>query len=486
MSSSRYRQEVPLDESKTYKEGNALGVSNTVWIGTNDPVNDRYSLNSIVHMVPEYLRSPRDGHPGEFDISSTDLLAYVKTTHDSDAAKWGAQQLADRIATISVDRNCISKQRTRSMTDSVIPNYKVRSAKGEVFFSPMQSTKQTFAATSSDSVVLEKEVEYTFLKGSMSGSTTFGILFEIPWSTCESFGIDSDLITEIKNRAVLPGSVNSAAAINDSHARMSEGDMSLLISLGEGHKTAKHLASTVSRLAALLRALKKGNFSKLAPKTFKRWREAKPGQTSPTLDFISDAWLEARFAWRPLIIDAQKAIEYAQGERLPRRTYRGSDASTEAEQGDFTYTNSGYTYEVSYTHIQNSTARAGVMTELSSNSSGISRDLGLTNFGGLIWELIPYSFVAGWFLNVSGIIAAMNPVPGSAILGSWLTERKDASLTGVVSITSPRGVVKNIDFQYSITTQDRTIGTQPTLLTIDVDFNASNLLDSLALLRRWM
>lgn len=62
----------------------------------------------------------------------------------------------------------------------------------------------------------------------------------------------------------------------------------------------------------------------------------------------------------------------------------------------------------------------------------------------LPWELVPYSFVVDWFLNVSDVLNALAPVPGWKLLGSCLVTRRVRHVTWTASGTSES------DFTYSV------------------------------------
>jgi hypothetical protein len=56
-------------------------------------------------------------------------------------------------------------------------------------------------------------------------------------------------------------------------------------------------------------------------------------------------------------------------------------------------------------------------------SNAVLRTLGLRvqDFPATLWELMPWSFVADWFVNVGSWLRVVSPIPGLNILGSWST-----------------------------------------------------------------
>jgi hypothetical protein len=77
----------------------------------------------------------------------------------------------------------------------------------------------------------------------------------------------------------------------------------------------------------------------------------------------------------------------------------------------------GYTLEESWQHLVN--VRAGVLTQLEQYNA--------LNTWGLLqpveswWELVPFSFVIDWFINVGDTLASWTPHYGLKALASWYT-----------------------------------------------------------------
>jgi len=143
---------------------------------------------------------------------------------------------------------------------------------------------------------------------------------------------------------------------------------------------------------------------------------------------LVDSWLEARFGWRPLINDMKAISDLLTGAEskylrarcrvhlLPSvsRPYTFSDAVSHT--GTFT---TEYTADL--------VAAAGAITNCAMPS--IKVDPLLT-----VWELIPFSFVVDWFINVGVTLSALHTLSVLPNVVAYHSYVLDVAATG--SITS--------------------------------------------------
>ena len=123
------------------------------------------------------------------------------------------------------------------------------------------------------------------------------------------------------------------------------------------------------------------------------------------------------------------------------------------------------------------------------------RCLGLTldNVPSHVWEVVPFSFVVDWFLNVGQWLRAATPDPRISILGNWISvvdeiEQDTVMLpvTGTVGVQHPTPYTLYAGQTYHQTDKNlnREVGVplSATPLTVETPLSFSNLLDGLFLL----
>lgn len=115
-----------------------------------------------------------------------------------------------------------------------------------------------------------------------------------------------------------------------------------------------------------------------------------------------DAWLSWRYGWQTLGYDIQNAAELL---RRPLTDYyihgRAGSSSTDGEVTSVPW-NNGWELGVDNTEwSQDLSVRAVMVGSLSLRTLNAVADVPIT-----IWEEIPFSFVADWFVNVGDVLAA--------------------------------------------------------------------------------
>jgi hypothetical protein len=121
----------------------------------------------------------------------------------------------------------------------------------------------------------------------------------------------------------------------------------------------------------------------------------------------SDLWLEARFGWRPLISD-MKNLSEALSESLKKHeaviqgfAAQGTSQSYDSQESAILTLGVGNTVERIRTFQCSTQTRASLQTKATINVIGVNP---------LItgWEVIPFSFVVDWFINVGQALGALS------------------------------------------------------------------------------
>jgi hypothetical protein len=158
-------------------------------------------------------------------------------------------------------------------------------------------------------------------------------------------------------------------------------------------------------------------------------RKIKPSSVSLSgLTAFSESWLEYRYGWRTLSYDMQDisvSLERLAG--LKSRPNRGS--SYHANSATFTFvngtivpsTNPGNNPSIpgilarfsgTFSQVRTRSCRGSVMIE------ALANDLAFIDPLTTLWEIVPYSFIVDWFVNIGDLVKAYSPfVSGNLLHG---------------------------------------------------------------------
>lgn len=319
---------------------------------------------------------------------------------------------------------------TRStMTDTLHPNWKTSSRLGVLVlgnmelvrwyreYAPGELMEGPFGGTS---LLVGAAGSYNFIHGDITSSVEAAIthLNVSPLST------DLGTMTNV--------------ALAKAFAKV---DSAVMVS-GE---TLKDLGATVG----MLRRPFKGAFDLLSRMTKARNRHLGKTAVSAT-KANAGAWLEYRYGWKPLILDCEGLMDEASKKRehvnKRRLVARAGERLSYNNTRPFVNQplSEGSTFRVTGSHNleHEVTASAGVIygvknrttsEELSRIFGTRARDLPAT-----LWEIIPYSFVIDWFVNVGPWLSAVTPNPDVNVEASWVTtvdRRTDNYSGGIITDT---------------------------------------------------
>jgi len=134
--------------------------------------------------------------------------------------------------------------------------------------------------------------------------------------------------------------------------------------------------------------------------------------------------LEGEFGWRPLIGDIKSALGVIAGDTLPTTAWvtgRHREAvSREAKAGAVRFGSSDRRLFDSYVGWKRVSVAASV--RVSNPNLFLLNSLGLLNPLEVAWDLIPWSFVAGMFVNVGSMIKSLTDYVGLDISDKSVTK----------------------------------------------------------------
>jgi hypothetical protein len=221
-------------------------------------------------------------------------------------------------------------------------------------------------------------------------------------------------------------------------------DFNMSVFLGEGHQTLSMIASTAIRVRRAIQQARRLNIYGAARAIFegsgreprKRHDWRRPGHT-----WKGDAaslWLELQYGWIPLLKDVEGAAQsLAHSLYFPfLKTYRTSvrkEVNLDVNRGDV-----GQGVIPSF-KISKS-CRRGLIAIIQEQPKNIAAELGLLDPELVAWELLPFSFVADWFIPI-GQWMEMRAQAGR-LIGTFITSDKwsglahSLSFSGTIAVAS--------------------------------------------------
>jgi hypothetical protein len=190
---------------------------------------------------------------------------------------------------------------------------------------------------------------------------------------------------------------NDIALIGKLREKIAGSDFNMAVTLGEAGESVKMIFAAATKIRKALMALKKGNVGGAVRHLISDKSQRRPLNIKKTL---GDNWLELQYGWLPLLKDVQGAAEFlAQHYEFPHiMEFR-------------VRLRKAYSYQLPLQPIvagNNYTCEGGTKAQLIAKLK--ERDVvklsGLIDPASLVWELLPYSFVADWFIPIGNYLAA--------------------------------------------------------------------------------
>lgn len=388
------------------------------------------------------------------------------------------QDLKDRNTTEDVPVESYSEFKSGNIKDVVTKNFKMRQAAGQIINSPMEKTTVEFTGSSSQPVT---PITYSDPVVTHNGNTGSRIVVERTITGSLPVG-SREFIDSLTLRASQHSVMSTQNAINSAYGNINVGKLQALVSLGEAKSTIDHLKVTFARFLSLVRAIRSGKWNTLAPRTFRKLRR-NPKMT--IYELMEEAWWEARYAWRPLLIDAQNVYELIKGDKAlsVRQTFRGKDEDGSSTSYDYSTVIAGTPCTVTALVTISQVARGGVLCQASS-SVGLEDELSITNIVDAAVELVPFSFILQWFINLGGLLYTLRPNGSYRELAKWDSIAVQVATVGSVTYTDSDGQENSVSFRHTYDYYQRSTGSTSTLFSIDLNLDLFKIVDLVSLARR--
>lgn len=392
------------------------------------------------------------------------------------AKDYFAKQVALKPGTV----NAVSTEYFNSLYfDVVTPNFTRRRNAGEIINNPMSS--------------LYVETAFTPLRGALRVTGGPTVAYRNIGPGYGAYRYDGGLMTVSQPVFLLPTgeaekicdivrknlSSPRDSAIAGAYAKLQKADLDVAMMALEGRETLGTIAKLIRAVLRLLRLASSPKTLKLAAtRAYAKWKKQvdKVGWSGLAL---ADAYLEVRYAIRPLIYDIQDIMDYFYGngtkDRQNRYTYRKNEVSQDTGSHSYTLGDGSL---ISYSYSADVTARAGIISERRIEIGGAK--FGFLNLASLAWEKVKFSFILDWIINISGLLYQLNPNPCVKPLAAWVKVTTVVTISGTYTPVNDASSIA-VPFRHSYRHVARDVVTEPPMLSIDINFDFLKFLDLIAI-----
>lgn len=174
--------------------------------------------------------------------------------------------------------------------------------------------------------------------------------------------------------------------------------INLAMMLAEYRETSRMFVDAVLRLSSLYRDIRRGRVDRLLARGSKRG--------------LASDWLLYRYGITPVVSDLQNSFEQLSQSWDTSLRYRYRWQSSQMFDGD--HGNSPYPppYEHPIHVIEKITVKDIAWVEYDSTTLKNLSSIGLLNPVQLAWEVIPFSFVVDWFINIGDCLSSLDALTG--------------------------------------------------------------------------
>jgi len=212
------------------------------------------------------------------------------------------------------------------------------------------------------------------------------------------------------------------------------------VALGERNQTARQVFQTLERLAGLIREVKAGNPKGLIRAAGRRVRRKRVRSLDPAFDL----WLEYKYGWVPLLSDVHGAVQALHEREKEGNRVRVAVKSGAKSEDYEKITGAGFPLVGlnATLDVQRKTKhRCMVRLDYVKSDSPWApwSSLGITNPLTVAWELLPWSFVADWFVPVGAYLDILDADLGWNFLGGSASTKTESIVTYNNAKYSPNG-----------------------------------------------
>lgn len=237
--------------------------------------------------------------------------------------------------------------------------------------------------------------------------------------------------------------------------RVKDQKANLALAAAQFRKTCGTVSDVASRIASAIRDTKRGDLGG-AVGTLLGGRRGGGGSDSgggrggkkprvpPNSGSVASDWLAIQYGWKPLLSDVYGACEELARVvtyREPAKTITASASSTSPFSEVLTWQNGSGSGPVYLSRGSLSVSvKAHIEYSVGSQLAQTAASTGVSNPYALAWELLPWSFVADWFIPVGAYLESFDYDNGLEFLRGWINVKS----TGIRTTRTVAGVYNQI------------------------------------------
>lgn len=307
-----------------------------------------------------------------------------------------------------------------SMTDYVVPGFRARQGRGEIFFNDMQQDK--------------------VVSSLQPGANGYQHTALAPTITCDGIGYvpsnrnDGNQLSRwvFLSRSYPDGPLPVSYSIGSSDVYNLQSEVSTKCFAKRG-TAGSNLFESIAQARQTL-SLIRNPFNSLN-------RICRKAETARSRGLgAAEAWLTYRYGVLPLIGDIGQ-IASGLKKKVEKRRYKSIAVGSSQTTSTNSYTFNGGPASLTFS-LQNRESIEVRAISLDEYVMDQYESIGLStkDLITLPWELIPYSFVFDWFVNFGDFLKAIVPLPGVNPLGSCLVTTRLAEVFVVPTVTTNNNV----------------------------------------------
>jgi hypothetical protein len=195
--------------------------------------------------------------------------------------------------------------------------------------------------------------------------------------------------------------------------------------IGQARSTVEMIAKPTITVLKAYRYARSGN-----------WRAVRElfGSTRRHLSggSLADTWLQYIYGWKPLMADIKDSCDYFQEIQRNDPSLIRVQRNT---HGNYKYTQHSGRYTIDYEC--NAKIRCGLAAQVNSTFLVGLDSMGVANPASLAWDLLPFSFLADWFIPVGNVLESLSATLGLDFHSGYITGNAEVSRT--IRLTEPAG-----------------------------------------------